>query len=543
MLLKNNDNKFQSSKILKNMLFGKPIHRIGLFVCLAIFFVNGILLGLFYHHVNKWFIIFPISSIVNILLVFWYTMSIRKQLKNIYEYTKTCEKNEETLNQLVYYDSLTGLPNRKMILNEVENILKEGYINKFYLIYFDMDDFRKINETAGYNIGDEVLRYVSDKWSGIKNDKDILGHMGGDEFSLLIKRDIDRQSLLKYIEEFRTILDNPIVINGKEYFISASFGVSEYPDDGLDAIELLKGSFIAMNTAKKLGKNFIQFYTYDMQLNILKRLQIENGLLHSIRNNELYMVYQPIYHCNTMALYGFEALARWEFPGIGHISPAQFIPIAEETGLLVDIGKWIISTVLTKFMEIQRKYRVRTIVSINISIVQMIEPSFVQMIKDTLEETGFDSRYLELEITESVLISYPEHIIEIIGQLKAMGIRIALDDFGTGYASLNYLHMLPINILKIDKSFIDKINKEESMNQILTYIINLAHQLGAEVVAEGVEHEEQLRFLKEIGCDYIQGFLLSKPLKEDHVPKQLQLYQNKWSCYKTTYKGFITAPL
>lgn len=527
MLLKNNDNKFQSSKILKNMLFGKPIHRIGLFVCLAIFFVNGILLGLFYHHVNKWFIIFPISSIVNILLVFWYTMSIRNQLKNIYEYTKTCEKNEETLNQLVYYDSLTGLPNRKMILNEVENILKEGYINKFYLIYFDMDDFRKINETAGYNIGDEVLRYVSDKWSGIKNDKDILGHMGGDEFSLLIKRDIDRQSLLKYIEEFRTILDNPIVINGKEYFISASFGVSEYPDDGLDAIELLKGSFIAMNTAKKLGKNFIQFYTYDMQLNILKRLQIENGLLHSIRNNELYMVYQPIYHCNTMALYGFEALARWEFPGIGHISPAQFIPIAEETGLLVDIGKWIISTVLTKFMEIQRKYRVRTIVSINISIVQMIEPSFVQMIKDTLEETGFDSRYLELEITESVLISYPEHIIEIIGQLKAMGIRIALDDFGTGYASLNYLHMLPINILKIDKSFIDKINKEESMNQILTYIINLAHQLGAEVVAEGVEHEEQLRFLKEIGCDYIQGFLLSKPLKEDHVPKQLQLYQNK----------------
>ena len=151
-----------------------------------------------------------------------------------------------------------------MILNEVENILKEGYINKFYLIYFDMDDFRKINETAGYNIGDEVLRYVSDKWSGIKNDKDILGHMGGDEFSLLIKRDIDRQSLLKYIEEFRTILDNPIVINGKEYFISASFGVSEYPDDGLDAIELLKGSFIAMNTAKKLGK-LIQFYTYDMR--------------------------------------------------------------------------------------------------------------------------------------------------------------------------------------------------------------------------------------------------------------------------------------
>ena len=206
------------------------------------------------------------------------------------------------------------------------------------------------------------------------------------------------------------------------------------------------------------------------------------------------------------------------------LSPSQFIPIAEETGIIVDMGKWIINEVLTKFMEFQRRYQIRTIVSVNISVVQMIDPSFVSMIREVLEETGYDGRYLELEITESVLISYPEHIIETIRQLREMGIRIALDDFGTGYASLNYLQMLPINILKIDRSFIDKVGKDNTMSKIVAYIINLAHQLEVEVVAEGVEYEEQLNFLCRNGCDYIQGFLLSKPLDAELVEQQLISY-------------------
>ncbi|TAH74872.1 MAG: bifunctional diguanylate cyclase/phosphodiesterase [Anaerolineaceae bacterium] len=511
-------------KQLRKILFGKPIHRIGLIICIAMFLLSSVVFVLFYENENKWLILFPISSVIIISLVFWYINNIKKQLNDIYYFTSISKENEKILHQLVYYDNLTGLPNRKMVLDEVERMIDKEYIDKFYLIYFDLDDFKRINETAGYCVGDEILRYVSDRWNNLKKDRDILGHLGGDEFSLLIKDDMDHDSLMEYIEGFRMVLNEPISLMGKAYYVSASFGIAEYPNDGRDVTTLLRSSYIAMNTAKDTGKNYVQFYTYEMQLEILKRLQIENGLLYSIKNNEIYMVYQPMYHCDTKMLYGFEALARWKYPGMGSISPAQFIPIAEETGMIIDLGKWIIKEVLTKFMKFQRKYQIKTVVSINISVVQMIEPSFVPMIEDVLDETGFDGKYLELEITESVLISYPEHIIEIITQLRTLGIRIALDDFGTGYASINYLQMLPINILKIGKTFIDKIDKDDTMNQIIKYIINLAHQLDIEVVAEGVEHQEQIDFLRLTGCDYIQGFLLSKPLNEEHVSQHLLSY-------------------
>ncbi len=517
----NTDDKRNNISEVSKILLGKPIHRIGLFVCIALFLLSIMTFALLYANEGRWLLIFPISSIIVILLVFFYTINIKKHLKDIYNYTNISVENENILFRLVYYDALTGLPNRKMIHDEVIRLINESDSDKFYLVYFDMDDFKKINETAGYSVGDEILVHISNRWNSLKRNKDILGHLGGDEFSLLIKEDMNRDELMEYVEEFRLVLDDPLNLYGREYFVTASFGIAEYPCDGKDGIELIRSAYIAMHTAKSSGKNFVQFFTYEMQLEILKKLQIENGLLCSMKNNELYMVYQPVYHTDSRTLRGFEALARWTFPGMGTISPAQFIPIAEETGIIVDMGRWIIKETLTKFIEFQRQYQTRTIVSINISVVQMIEPSFVTMIKEVLEETGFDGRYLELEITESVLISYPEHIVDIITQLRALGIRIALDDFGTGYASLNYLHMLPINILKIDKSFIDKIDKEDTMNQIIIYVINLAHQLDIEVVAEGVEYEEQLRFLCLNGCDYIQGFLLSKPLEAKHVPKQL----------------------
>lgn len=525
MLHKNDVNQWKQHELSETEI-NKPIHNIVLLISLILFLLSSVIFALMYVNESKWVVLFPVSSIIIILFIAWYTSNIKKHINYFYHYAKLSKDNEKNLNQLVYYDSITGLPNRKLVLDEMESMIDKGGIDKFYLVYFDMDDFKRINETAGYYVGDEILCMVSRRWSCLIKENDILGHLGGDEFSLLVKEDMDRDSLMEYIEEFRTILDQPIILNGKEYFVSTSVGIAQYPNDGKDGIELLKSSYIAMNTAKSSGKNYVHFYTYEMQLEILKRLQIENGLLYSIKNNELYMVYQPMYHCDTGKLRGFEALIRWKYPGMGSISPSQFIPIAEETGIIVDMGKWIINQVLTKFMEFKKIYKIQTIVSINISVVQMIEPSFVSMIKEVLQETGFDGRYLELEITESVLISYPEHIIEIIRQLKNLGIRIALDDFGTGYASLNYLQMLPINILKIDKSFIDKINKLDSMNQIITYIINLAHQLGIEVVAEGVEYEEQLHFLRRIGCDYIQGFLLSKPLEEDCVAKQLLSFSN-----------------
>ncbi|CUH92523.1 hypothetical protein SD1D_0976 [Herbinix luporum] len=509
-----------------NLIINKPILWIGHFVCFFILIISSVSYALLYKEEHKWLFIIPASSLIIFLISVWYMKMLKKQINDIHNYSIWCKDNEKILHQLLYYDNLTGLPNRKMLLDEMNRMIEEDKNIKFYLIYFDIDDFKRINETAGYFVGDEILRQVSCRWNSITRDKDLLGRLSGDEFSLLIKGDLDRDRLLEYLEKFRGILSEPISLFGKDYLISASFGIAEYPCDGKDGVEILKSADIAMSMAKKSGKNFIQFYTYEMQLEILKRLQIENGLLYSVKNNELYMVYQPMYHCETKALRGFEALARWKYPGIGFVGPSQFIPIAEETGIIVDIGKWIIHEVLTKFMELQRRYQFSTIVSINISVVQMIDSSFVSMIKDVIKETGFDSKYLELEITESVLISYPEQIIDIIKQLRALGIRVALDDFGTGYASLSYLQMLPINVLKIDKSFIDKINIEDSMNQIVEHIINLAHRLGIEVVAEGVEKEEQLNFLLQHGCDYIQGHLLSAPLEDELIINQFLSLQN-----------------
>lgn len=522
-MMHNTNDKKNNTPEAPKIFFYKPIHWIGLFVCLALFILSLHTTMLLMKNGSIWVIVFPISSLAIILHTFWYTRGLKRYLDSICYFTNLSLENEKNLHKLAYYDSLTGLPNRKMIMDKVEHLITEENANRFYLIYFDLDDFKKVNEVAGYYVGDEILRYISNRWEGIKREKDILGHLGGDEFVILIVEDMDRDGLMDYIEGFRSVMGEPININEREYLVSASFGIAEYPGDGKDGNELFRSSFIAMNTAKDYGKDYIQFYTYEMQHEILKRLQIENGLLYSIKNNELFMVYQPMYDCKKRTLRGFEALARWRYPSIGMVSPAQFIPIAEETGLIVELGKWIINEVISKFIDFQRIYQINTIVSINISVIQMIDPSFVPTIKRVLMETGFDGRYLELEITESVLISYPEHIIDILNQLRELGIRIALDDFGTGYASLNYLHMLPINTLKIDKSFIDKINKERAIDHIIKYTVNLAHQLGIEVVAEGVEEEEQLNFLYDIGCDYIQGFLLGKPIEEERVPSQLLL--------------------
>lgn len=469
-------------------------------------------------------IVIPICSIFIITIISWYSKRLNKQIHHVIQNNTIIQENEILLKQLAYYDTLTGLPNRKMMIDEIDKLsaVYKKEKRQFTFVYLDLDDFKKINDTAGHSAGDVILTRVSQRWKNLIHEEDILGRLGGDEFGLLICRKMEEPELKEYVGLFQSSLKESFLFERKEFFISASFGIVKYPEDGSDSTELLKNADIAMNKAKAAGKNEIRLFSYEMQGEILKRLQLENGLLMSIRNNELYMVFQPMYHCGTKKLRGFEALLRWNYPGMGLISPAQFIPIAEETGLIIDIGRWIIRTVLKKFIEYQKNFHISTLVSINISVVQLIEPSFVSMIKEILEETGFDSRYLEFEITESVMISYPEHTIEVIKQLRELGIRISLDDFGTGYASLSHLQLLPINVLKIDKSFIDKINGQTSMNQIVGNIISLAHQLGMEVVAEGVELEEQLTYLAEQNCDYIQGFLLSKPLEETQLVKKLK---------------------
>lgn len=460
-----------------------------------------------------------ITSIVIIMIISNYGKNLNNQMQKIIQYSQIVKKNEEMLHRIAYYDALTELPNRKMILDLMERLTDPAALKKkcFVFVYLDLDNFKKINDSAGHSIGDTILKEVALRFKEQCNTEDILGRVGGDEFAILIRRNMDRDELKDYLENYGRILENPVVVERKEFFISVSSGITLYPDDGHTSDELFKNAEIALYKAKNSKKSEFTFFTKEMQAEVLKKIQIENGLQSSIRNNELYMMFQPQYICGTNKLRGYEALVRWRFPEMGLVSPAQFIPIAEETGIIINMGKWILESVLRKFKEIQKELHNSPLVSINISVVQMIEPSFIAMIKNILKDTGYDGRQLELEITESVFITYPEHIIEVIKQLKELGIRIAIDDFGTGYASLNYLQILPIDVLKIDKTFIDKINSQRTINQMVGNIITLSHQLGIEVVAEGVERKEQLDYLIEHQCDYIQGYLLSKPIDENEL--------------------------
>lgn len=314
----------------------------------------------------------------------------------------------------------------------------------------------------------------------------------------------------------------PFAFERTELSISASLGISIYPQDGNDSVDLLKYADTAMYKAKDCGKNAVQFFCKEMKDEVLKKIEFENRLLSAIQNQEVFLVFQPQYRLGKKQLRGFETLVRWESPEFGLISPVNFIPVAEETGFIIQLGEWILNTACKKFKDIQDKYCVNLVVSVNISAVQIMDPSFVQMVKNVLEQTGLHGKYVEFEITESVFISSMEYVIRVLTELKETGIRIALDDFGTGYSSLNYIQKLPIDILKIDKTFIDSINHKDAKNQIVGSIISLVHQMDISVIAEGVENETQLAYLEDHNCDCIQGFLWGKPLCEQDMNQLLQ---------------------
>lgn len=442
---------------------------------------------------------------------------LSKQNEQLVKYNRLMNENKKQLEYMAFYDTLTGLPNRKMIIKRLEMLIHYSGINStgFSFIFIDIDNFKEVNDLMGHQIGDRILQIIAERLKRGLDEKDVAGRLGGDEFAVIVRRELSREEILKYADSFKTAIAEVCRCDNKEFYINASIGISIFPVDGETAEDLLKNADIAMQSIKKTGKNGISFFCSEMQVSLLKRSRIESGLKTAIINKELYLVFQPQYFCDTGRIRGFEALCRWNSESLGHVSPSQFIPIAEETGLIIEIGEWILTTVLRRFREMQASSRMDFKLTINISVVQIVQPSFVKMVEKVLQETEFDSRYLEFEITESVLISYPEKVIETLNQLREMGISIALDDFGTGYASLKYLQMLPIDTLKIDRTFVSRIGETDHGNQIIGSIIWLAHSLGITVIAEGVENAEQLEYLKKQNCDCLQGYLLSRPLEED----------------------------
>ncbi|HEX2946879.1 MAG TPA: EAL domain-containing protein [Clostridia bacterium] len=436
------------------------------------------------------------------------------QNEQLLKYNRIMKDNEKQLEQMAYYDTLTGLPNRKMIIEELENQLRSSEKDRsnFAFVFIDLDNFKEINDMLGHHVGDIILKAVVGRCMLRINEADLLGRLGGDEFALIIRRDLSRQDVVEYTESIKASISEVIMYETKEIYINASLGISMYPADGENSADLLKCADMAMYSVKYSGKNGIRFFSKSMEDALLRRVQLENGLKSALLNNELYVMFQPQYYCDTQKVRGFEVLARWHSEELGEIGPSEFIPIAEKTGLIVEIGEWILETAMEKFKAIESASHSNIVLSANISVVQILQPSFVKMVKKVLSETGFDAGSLEVEVTESILISYPEKVIDALNQLKAMGIRIALDDFGTGYASLKYFQILPIDTLKIDKSFIDKIDGSGVENSIINAIIAMAHEQRITVIAEGVENTIQLGYLKKHGCGCVQGFLLNRPL-------------------------------
>ena len=449
-------------------------------------------------------------------------LKVTQQKEQLIQYNQIMKDNEVLLHHMAYYDGLTELPNRKMMidkLNSLTNSVEASQV-EFVFVFIDFDNFKAINDYMGHSVGDDVLKKVVKRWLKLVQVGDMLARFGGDEFALLICRKLTENELFSYISNYKEVLLDAIHINQKDLHVSISCGITKYPQDGNNTMELLKNADIALYMVKNNGKNGLRFYNEEMQENVRKRIKIENGLRSAIQNNELFVVFQPLYVTESRKLRGFEVLVRWNSTELGEVAPDQFIPIAEETGSIIEIGEWIMRSSLKIVKTLQEICSFDLIISINISVVQMMEPDFIIRVKRVIEEIDFDSKYLEFEITESIFISYPEHFIGVLNALRALGIRISLDDFGTGYASLSYLHMLPIDTLKIDKSFIDKITFGKDKKQIVGTIIELAHQLELKVVAEGVEQELQMDYLIEKKCDYMQGYLFSKPLTEEKL-KQL----------------------
>ncbi len=461
-------------------------------------------------------VIVPLTSAAMSLIIHNYGRRFKDQLQRVLEYSGIVKKNEEMLHYLAYYDMVTGLPNRTTLMDQIDMLTEKDDPERkgFYLVYMDIDDFKIINDTLGHNAGDSVLKEAARRWESCCRNEDLLARVGGDEFVLLICSEMDPKQLREYLIGFRSVLKAPILSNHKEFSISVSFGIARYPDDGKNGEELMQNADIALYKAKKLGKDRYLFFSAKIRDEVVRKIKLENDLLSAIGNGELYMVYQPQYHCGSLKLKGFEALIRWKHPELGLISPAEFIPISERAGMIIDIGRWVLENTLNVFSELQRNAQIQTVVSVNISVEQLSHPGFAAMVSDILAKTCFNSRFLVLEMTESVFITEPEYITGVLRRLKEMGIGLALDDFGTKYASLNYLQMLPVTMLKIDKTFIDQISPSHLMTGA---VISLSHKLGMEVMAEGVETKEQLDYLSENGCDYIQGYLLSKPVEKEQI--------------------------
>lgn len=432
----------------------------------------------------------------------------------------TLKKNsEEKIRQLAYYDLLTGLPNRLTFIRELDTEIKicEKNNRTGAVLFVDLDDFKRVNDSLGHDAGDRLLKTIGDKFSDIIDDKNMVCRFGGDEFLILMRNIVTKNEIISFVTNMINIFNNGFELNKKQTFITCSIGICMFPKDGKDNNVILKNADTAMYKAKETGKNKYEFYDGEMSEGLNRYIKIEKALRDAIYNDEIYLCYQPQVELKTGRIIGTEALIRLKNNELGFVSPDKFIPVAEKSGLIIRIGEWVMKTAFKQNMKwIESGYGYKRI-SINVSSVQLKQSNFVENVKKYIKEAYIPPELVEIEITESVLMESLEENVEILRQLRNFGVRTSLDDFGTGYSSLNYLRTIPIDTLKIDKSFIDDICFNKKQEAIVDGIVNIAHNLEIEVVVEGVETPEQLDILSEKNCNIIQGYIFSKPMVAEDI--------------------------
>jgi len=446
------------------------------------------------------------------------------------------KRTEERVIRLAYHDILTGLLNRNSFKDHLGQAVAHAQRHGRYVatLFIDLDRFKRINDTFGYKVGDLLLQGVAERINeGLrKSDRaarnvdaqysQCVSRLGGDEFTVLLPEVNRIQDAAKVAKRILDTISRPLIIAGHEIFITGSIGITVYPLDGEDPDTLLKNADAAMYNAKEQGRNNYQFYSEAMNASSFKRLSLENALRKALDRQEFLLYYQPQIDINSGKIVGLEALLRWNHPEIGLVPPGDFIPLAEETGLIVPIGEWVLNTACI-FSEALQKMGMSPIrMAVNISSIQFKPYSLIASITRALKESGLDSSLLEIELTESAIMKNMEESSSILRELKQMGLRVAIDDFGTGYSSLAYLKRFPLDILKIDRSFIRDIPGDGDNEAIAAAIIAMAHSLNLEVIAEGVETEIQLAFVREHGCDAVQGYFYSPALPGEEIKEFLR---------------------
>ena len=456
------------------------------------------------------------------------------------------ESNEQ-IRALAYQDGLTGLPNRRLFNEHLEKVLgrsrRKG--TEFAVLFIDIDNFKLINDTIGHQAADQVLRSLAESLSELIRTDDLLGlytgekfdaaqtitvepigdsvisRLGGDEFIVLLPDTRDRFAAGTVARRILTHLETPIRVEGHEVFVTASIGIATYPEDGLSSEILIRNADTAMYHAKQEGKAAFQYYSAAMNAASVERLTLETGLRHALEGNGLALHYQPQVDIRTGQIIGAEALLRWQHPQRGYISPQTFIPIAEDSGLILPIGQWVLERACQQAAAWQRAGLPRIPISVNVSGVQFQRQDLSELVRSNLATYALDPAMLRIEITETVIVSARERAIALLHQLRQLGVGLALDDFGTGYSSLSYLRSFPIDTLKIDRSFVAEMLTNHTTASIIEAIISMTRILGLRVIAEGVEDQAQFAFLQQIGCDAVQGFYVSAAIPADAFAKLL----------------------